>query len=283
MYQVRDSNTECSEDAGLSRRSRSLSTAAECGEGGYVLLGVTIILVIMGLFMGLAAPVWQHVMKREREEELLWRGRQYVRAIELYQRKFPGAFPPNIDILVEQKFLRKAYTDPMVKDGEWKVLRQLSPEVRRMMNPAARAGDQGERGRSGRSPGLSQSQSQRQKRSTTTRSPRSRLGGGSGEQGLGGIVGVMSTSEEDSIRIIDGKDKYSEWLFVYVQQRRGARRPGRGRGQPGRPGQQPGLGGQQPGRPGQQPGLGGQQPGSPGQQPGLGQPRGQQRRRPKKK
>jgi type II secretory pathway pseudopilin PulG len=225
-----------------------------------------IILVIMGIFMGLAVPVWQHVMKREREEELLWRGRQYVRAIELYQKKYPGAFPPKMDILVEQKFLRKAYTDPMAEDGEWKILRQLSPEVRRMMNPAARAGGEGQPGRRGQSQGLSQRQSQG---STTTRPSRSRLGAGSGEQGLGGIIGVVSKSDEESIRIIDGKSKYNEWLFVYMQQTRGTRRPG-------------GRGGRQPGQPGQQPGLGGRQPGLPGQQPGLGRPRGQQRQPEKK-
>jgi type II secretory pathway pseudopilin PulG len=247
---------------------------SERGEGGYILLGVVIIVVIMGIFMGLAVPVWQHVMKREREEELLWRGRQYVRAIELYQTKYPGAFPPSIDVLVEQKFLRKAYPDPMVQDGEWKILRQLSPEIRQMMNPAARGrGEEGE-GRRGRGPGLSPSQRQSSsQRSSRTRSSTSRLGAGSGEQGLGGIVGVMSRSEEDSIRIIDGKNKYSEWLFVYMQEARGTRRPGAGRRQPGFPGRQPGMGGRQPG-------LGGRQPGLPGQQPGLGRSRGQQRRQP---
>jgi hypothetical protein len=171
--------------------------------------------------------------------------------------------------LVEQKFLRKAYTDPMVEDGEWKVLRQLSPEVRRMMNPAARAGGTPEqRG------GLSQSQRKTQ-RSTTTRSSRSRLGG-SAEQGLGGIVGVVSTSEEESIRVIDGKNHYNEWIFVYVQQVQGTRRPGL----PGR--QQPDLGGRQPGLGGQQPGLGGQPPGA--RRPRGMQPQGRrQPRRPPNK
>jgi type II secretory pathway pseudopilin PulG len=260
--------SERGEGGDLSRRSRTPAIGAVCGEGGYILLGVVIIVVIMGIFMGLAVPVWQHVMKREREEELLWRGRQYVRAIELYQTKYPGAFPPSIDVLVEQKFLRKAYPDPMVEDGEWKILRQLSPEIRQMMNPAARGrGEEGE-GRRGRGPGLSPSQSQSSsQRSSRTRSSTSRVGAGSGEQGLGGIVGVMSRSEEESIRIIDGKDNYSEWLFVYMQEARGTRRPGAGRRR-------------QPGFPGQQPGMGGRQPGLPGQQRGLGRSRGQQRRQP---
>jgi type II secretory pathway pseudopilin PulG len=196
-------------------------------QSGYVLLGITIAIVIMGIFMGLAGPVWQTVMKREREEELLWRGRQYVRAIELYQKKYPGAYPANLEILVKEKFLRKLYPDPMAEDGEWKILRQLSPEVRRMQNPAGRAGglrdgDKGNR--------------QARGKSASKRQPRRSSFGARGDERLGGIVGVVSKSEEESLRIIDGKSAYNEWLFVYVQDARGTRRPGApGRRPPGAP------------------------------------------------
>ena len=250
----------------------------ETSDGGYVLLGVVIILVIMGIFMGAAAPVWQHMMKREREEELIWRGKQYVQAIKLYQNKHPGAYPPKLDILVEQKFLRKLFPDPMTEDGEWKLLRQNSPEIRTLSRPRGRRGTQSATGQppGGEQPGLRQRQ--QEQRSATSRSPRSRsgFGGQSGELGLGGIVGVVSKSEEESIRILEGKDKYNEWLFVAIQEVRGNRRPGGGQGT-GRPGQaQPGTG-----APGQrQPGL---QP--PGQRQGPGQqfrrPGQQQRSRPK--
>jgi len=224
----------------------------------------------MGIFMGAAAPVWQHIMKREREEELIWRGKQYVQAIKLYQNKHPGAYPPKLDILVEQKFLRKLFPDPMTEDGEWKLLRQNSPEIRTLSRPGGRRGAQGATGQQPGSeqPGLRQRQ--QEQRSATSRSPRSRsgFGGQGGEVGLGGIVGVVSTSEEESIRLLEGKDKYNEWLFVAIQETRGRRRPGSGggRGQ-GRPGQeQPGM------APGQrQPGL---------QLPGRGQGQGQPSRKP---
>jgi type II secretory pathway pseudopilin PulG len=94
-------------------------------ESGYVLLGIVILLVILGIGMGAAVPVWQHVMQREKEEELIWRGFQYAQAIERYQKKYPGAFPPNLEVLVKEKFLRKLYKDPM-KDGSGSP-RQLSP------------------------------------------------------------------------------------------------------------------------------------------------------------
>src|SRR5687767_14014546 len=54
--------------------------------------------------------------KREKEAELVFRGNQYARAIGLFQRKFANTPPPTIDVLVEQRFLRKKYKDPITND-----------------------------------------------------------------------------------------------------------------------------------------------------------------------
>ena len=53
---------------------------------------------------------------REKEAELVFRGNQYVRAIALFQRKFANTNPPTIDLLVEQRFLRKKFKDPITND-----------------------------------------------------------------------------------------------------------------------------------------------------------------------
>ncbi len=50
------------------------------------------------------------------------RGKQYIRAIQLYYRKF-NAYPPNVDALVKTnniRFLRKKYVDPTTGKEEWK-------------------------------------------------------------------------------------------------------------------------------------------------------------------
>ena len=54
---------------------------------------------IAAVMMTVAMPVWKHQAQREREEELVFRGQQYVHAIGLFQRKYANAYPPNVDML----------------------------------------------------------------------------------------------------------------------------------------------------------------------------------------
>src|SRR4051812_20177543 len=73
-------------------------------------------LSVMSIMMSVVMPVWKHAAQREKEEELVFRGKQYVHAISLFQRKFANAYPPNFDVLVEQRFLRKKFKDPITND-----------------------------------------------------------------------------------------------------------------------------------------------------------------------
>jgi hypothetical protein len=65
--------------------------------------------------------------RRERETEMIWRGKQYIRGIKLYYRK-TGKFPTSMDDLTKPhvgniRFMRQAYKDPMnSKDGEWRLI-----------------------------------------------------------------------------------------------------------------------------------------------------------------
>ena len=95
-------------------------------QAGYTLLMVVFMVASMLI---LAAAASQSVLtqgRREKEEEMVWRGQQYARAIGLYYRKF-GKYPTKVDDLVKQtngvRFLRQAYTDPMNKDdGSWRFI-----------------------------------------------------------------------------------------------------------------------------------------------------------------
>ena len=91
--------------AGQARRQRD-------GQRGYAMAALMVALSVMAVMFTVVMPVWKHTAQREKEEELVFRGRQYVHAIGLFQRKFANAYPPNIDVLVEQRFLRKKFKLP---------------------------------------------------------------------------------------------------------------------------------------------------------------------------
>ena len=96
----------------------------------------------MAVLMSALLPVWSHMATREKEEELIFRGKQYARAIGLFQRKFANTAPPTIDVLVEQRFLRKKYKDPITNDD-------FQPHLRQPGHAAAGSADRRPRQRPG--------------------------------------------------------------------------------------------------------------------------------------
>ncbi|HOC18260.1 MAG TPA: hypothetical protein PKK95_08335 [Vicinamibacterales bacterium] len=243
-------------------------------ESGYAMAAMLVALGVMSIMLMVAMPAWRQMVQREKEEELIFRGQQYARSIGLFQRKYAAAYPPDIDTLVQQKFLRKKYKDPMVPDGEFQVLYQAS--MGQPMVPGRQPGF----GQQGRGEGLSGVRREQgsqlgvardqARRDDQAQAPRTSAfanrpaGGLSGTVGpRGGVIGVTSKSTEKSIRLYNGRDRYSEWQFVYTPSLfgPGQPRPGMRPGQP-RPGARPG---QMPGRPGfGTPGT----PGAPGNRPG---------------
>ncbi len=58
------------------------------GNRGYAMAALLVGMSVMAVLMGALLPVWTHMATREKEEELIFRGNQYARAIGLFQRKF---------------------------------------------------------------------------------------------------------------------------------------------------------------------------------------------------
>ncbi len=93
-------------------------------EEGYMLVVVIFMMAILILSLSIALPRVRESIQRDREVETMRRGKQYVRAIQLYYRKF-NAYPPNVDALVKTnniRFLRKKYIDPTTGKDEWKAI-----------------------------------------------------------------------------------------------------------------------------------------------------------------
>jgi type II secretory pathway pseudopilin PulG len=222
-------------------------------ESGYAMAALLVVVAVMAIAMSVALPTWRQMVQREKEQELIFRGQQYVRAIQLYQRRFAGAYPPDFDTLVKAHFLRKKYKDPMVDDGVFEIVYQGSM----IMPPPGRGGSAGQRGGvTGAQPAFSFDS-----RSGTSTQARQIVGP------RGGVVGVRSKNTSESIRVYNGATHYNEWRFVYTPTMLGPGqgRPGMGPGRGGPGGTPPGRGG--PG--GMGPGRGGPggQRGGPGDQP----------------
>ena len=85
----------------------------QAGQRGYAMAAVLVAIAIMSIVMTALLPAWRQQVQREKEAELVFRGEQYARAINLFRKKFNGAYPPTIEALVDGRFLRKKFKDPM--------------------------------------------------------------------------------------------------------------------------------------------------------------------------
>jgi type II secretory pathway pseudopilin PulG len=159
-------------------------------ESGFSLVALMAAMTIMLILMGAAMPSWKYVVKNEREQELFFRGDQIASAIERYQKKHGGTPPPSLAVLVKGKYLRQAYKDPMAKDGKWKFIKAGEIVVPQVGLPGA-----GLPGRPAASP-----------------APPSAMG--ARDDTLAPFVGVVSTSTDESLRVMNGQDHYDQWVFL---------------------------------------------------------------------
>lgn len=200
-------------------------------EAGYLLIGILFAVTLVVISLAATAPRIGTQIKRDREEELVRRGRQYERALQLYYRRF-GRFPTSIDQLENTnnvRFLRRKYIDPINGKDEWRIIRfgQAKPKPRPpwLTGAAPMAGVAPTSG--GAISGAVSAQSI------------SRPLSGSGTMGGGPIVGVSSTSEKEGLKEINAQTKYSDWEFVYDptldMTLRGMAQQGRPPGQQGGP------------------------------------------------
>ena len=96
-------------------------------EEGYAVLLAIFMVATMLLLAAAATPNILTQGRRLREQEAIWRGNQYVRAIRLYYQK-NGKYPSSPEDLTKPNavgvhFLRKAYREPMnSSDGSWRLI-----------------------------------------------------------------------------------------------------------------------------------------------------------------
>ena len=210
-------------------------------QAGFTLLMVTFMVAVMLIAAAAVAPNLLTQGRREKEDEMIWRGQQYARAIGLYYKKF-GKYPTRVDDLTKPtngvRFLRQAYKDPMNKDdGSWRFiyvgpngqligsLRQTSllqstlsipglgaaASLGGLQSPAPPAANNAQTaGQSGQQPtgqqlnnGLAQNPLEAQPQALT------------GAVLGGNIIGVGSKIKRSSQKIYLGGETYQKWEFIW--------------------------------------------------------------------
>jgi len=117
-------------------------------QAGFAYIWLLFVVALTGLGSASVLELHQSTMRREKEKQLLWIGRQYVGALESYRdsskvegavpqvtglsRPFdPRQYPATLeDLLKDPRFpgtkrhLRTIYTDPLTGKAEWGLLRR---------------------------------------------------------------------------------------------------------------------------------------------------------------
>lgn len=220
--------------------SRTRQHAQFGSESGYALLLTIFLVSTLLLLATMATPGVVTQGRRQKEEEMIWRGNQYVRAVHLFFQK-NGRYPQSLDELTKPNvanvhFLRKAYTEPMnTTDGSWRLI-YISPSGQLIgsvhyrtlqeMAVAFALGGQLGGGASGvaaqlfglpvAAPGqLSQSQSDQAIASSAQPTPVGNLQAAEGPVFGGSVIGVAGKEKQASVRVYQGATTYFEWEFIW--------------------------------------------------------------------
>ncbi len=164
-------------------------------DAGYTLVAVAIGIAILTILVAAVGPSIATIMKREREDELIFRGRQYARAIALFQRRYQR-FPSTLKEMYDNRprTIRKLWKDPMCRCDDWKLL-------------IAGAGNQ--------LPGTGVPGGQNPGPNRPAPPPTPTPGAFGNPEGVQGpIVGVASKIHKEGLREWRGSKYYDEWNFM---------------------------------------------------------------------
>jgi hypothetical protein len=146
------------------------------------MLMMAVFVITLGLLI--AVPVWRTELQREKEEELIFRGKQYAEAVRLYVQKNPGRYPASLKELLEKKCIRRLYRDPLGPDGQWNVILVAGKA------PAGREAAQ-----------------------EVLVAPERVLPAIKNPQ----VLGVVSSSMNKSVKIYNDEESHDKWLFFFGQ------------------------------------------------------------------
>jgi type II secretory pathway pseudopilin PulG len=162
-------------------------------------VAVVIGIAVLTILTAAVAPALSIIMQRDREDELIFRGRQYARGILAFQRQF-GRYPTSLKEMYTNRprTLRKLFKDPMCNCDDWYLLIQGTPDAMLGAGGLPGGGLPGPIGPGG--PPL-----------TPTPGP---FGGPPETKNVGPIAGVRSKVKKTSLRVWRGQNSYELWKFI---------------------------------------------------------------------
>jgi type II secretory pathway pseudopilin PulG len=181
------------------RRARS--------RGGYSLVILAMIVTTMSVLAAAALPAIEQMIRRNKEEELIFRGFQYAEAIRVFQRRY-SRYPVRLDELIETKprCIRQLWKDPMTADGSWELVTvnrrppgtsAVPPPPHPELSPPP----------NGQAPPRPDPQGQPDDAQQQEEPP-------SPPQENQPILGVVSKSHKESIKTLFGQNHYNDWRFT---------------------------------------------------------------------
>ena len=203
-------------------------------ENGFALAALMIVVMATSIVLSAALPYYLTQAQREMEEELIFRGEEYVRAIQKYKRLF-GIYPPNIEALSDTNglpFLRREYRDPtsgtsfrlltLNQDG---TINGSAVYSRSSVNAELAAESNPETKTQPNASQLSTPREGIERKKDAVESHQGNLNA----QGLqssfagqfqgiagGGIIGVAPESDQRTLKVYNQRNQYNEWEFIAI-------------------------------------------------------------------
>ena len=153
---------------------------------GFTLAVLVVMMAVMAIFLTVAIETVSFQQRREKEEELIFRGNQVVEGVRIFRARF-ARFPVKLDELAKAnpRVLRKVWTDPMTGKADW--LPVFLGEDGTTLNPSP----------------------------TPAATPQPTPPPAGGHGAVGPIIGVRSRVCDNSIKLYLGHTRYCDWKFFY--------------------------------------------------------------------
>jgi general secretion pathway protein G len=98
----------------------------EAGQDGFTLLELLVVMTIIGILAAIAVPALRDSPQRAREASLRGDLFTFRSVIDQYKGD-KGNYPPDLEILVKEGYIRRIPYDPMTKKQDWVLTMEEEP------------------------------------------------------------------------------------------------------------------------------------------------------------